>query len=195
MSILDKSKTLMYDFHYECIKQKYGENARLLFRDMDSMCYEIKTEDLFKDISNDVHEKFDTSNLGKSHPSGILTGVNKKVIGMMKLETGAKQIEEFAGLRSKLYAYKMAEDGDEEKKCKGAKKAIIKKEITFDNYKECLFSGKRQWRGMNVFRSRWHEIYTERVAKVALSAHDDKRVVNRDGINTTAVGHKDLRKQ
>jgi hypothetical protein len=117
MSILDKSKTLMYDFHYECIKQKYGENARLLFRDMDSMCYEIKTEDLFKDISNDVHEKFDTSNLGKSHPSGIPTGVNKKVIGMMKLETGAKQIEEFAGLRSKLYAYKMAEDGDEEKKC------------------------------------------------------------------------------
>ena len=89
----------------------------------------------------------------------------------------------------------MAEDGDEEKKCKGAKKAIIKKEITFDNYKECLFSGKRQWREMNVFRSRWHEIYTERVAKVALSAHDDKRVVNSDGINTTAVGHKDLRKQ
>ena len=127
MSILDKSKTLMYDFHYECIKQKYGENARLLFRDMDSMCYEIKTEDLFKDISNDVHEKFDTSNLGKSHPSGILTGVNKKVIGMMKLETGAKQIEEFAGLRSKLYAYKMAEDGDEEKKCKGVKKQSSKR--------------------------------------------------------------------
>ena len=109
---------------------------------------------------------------------------------MMKLETGAKQIEEFAGLRSKLYAYKMAEDGDE---CKGVKKTVIKKEKTFDNYKECLFSGKRQWRGMNVFRSRLHEIYTERVVKVALSANDDKRVINRDGINTTAIGHKDLR--
>ena len=78
---------------------------------------------------------------------------------MMKLETGSKQIEEFVGLRSKLYAYKMAEDGDEEKKCKGVKKAVIKKEITFDNYKECLFSGKRLWRGMTVFRSRLHEIY------------------------------------
>ena len=193
MSILDLSKTLMYDFHYEYIKPKYGENARLLFTDTDSLCYEIKTEDFFKDISNDVYEKFDTSNLGKSHPSGIPTGANKKVIGMMKLETGAKQIEEFAGLRSKLYAYKMAEDGDEEKKCKGVKKAVIKKEITFDNYKECLFSSKRQWRGMNVFRSRLHEIYTERVVKVALSANDDKRVVNRDGINTTAIGHKSLR--
>jgi hypothetical protein len=152
MSILDISKTLMYDFHYNYIKPKYGDDAKLLFTDTDSLCYETNTEDFFKDISNDVHERFDTSNLGKSHPSGIL----KKVIGMMKLETGAKQIEEFVGLRSKLYAYKMAEDGDEEKKCKGVKKTTIKKEITVDNYKECLCSGKKQWRGMNVFRSRLH---------------------------------------
>jgi hypothetical protein len=127
MSILDISKTLMYDFHYNYIKPKYGENAKLLFTDTDSMCYEIKTEDFFKDISNDVHEKFDTSNLGKIHPSGIPTGVNKKVSGIMKLGTGSKQIEEFVGLRSKLYAYKMAEDGDEEKKCKGVKKRSPKR--------------------------------------------------------------------
>jgi hypothetical protein len=193
MSILDLSKTLMYDFHYEYNKPKYGENTRLLFTDTDSLCYEIRSEDFLKDISNDVYEKFDTSNLGKSHPSGIPTGVNKKVIGMMKMETGAKQIEKFVGLRSKLYAYKMAEDGDEEKKCKGVKKTVIKKEITFDNYKECLFSGEKQWRGMNVFKSRLHKIYTERVVKVALSANDDKRVVHRDGINKMAIGHKDLR--
>ncbi|CAB3999477.1 Hypothetical predicted protein, partial [Paramuricea clavata] len=95
MSILDISKTLMYDFHYNYIKPKYGDDARLLFTDTDSLCYEIKTEDFFKDISEDVYERFDTSNLGKDHPSGIPTGVNKKVIGMMKLETGARQIEEF----------------------------------------------------------------------------------------------------
>ena len=87
----------------------------------------------------------------------------------------------------------MAEDGKEEKKCKGVKKPTIKKEITFDNYKEFLFSGKKKWRGMNVFRSRLHEIYTERVVKVALSASDDKRIINEDGIHTTAIGHKDLR--
>jgi hypothetical protein len=100
MSILDISKTLMYNFHYNYIKPKYGDDAKLLFTDTDSLCYETNTEDFFKDISGDVHERFDTSNLGKSHPSGIPTGVNKKVIGMMKLETGAKQIEEFLGLRS-----------------------------------------------------------------------------------------------
>ena len=193
MSILDISKTPMYDFHYNYIKPKYGDDARLLFTDTDSLCYEIKTEDFFKDISGDVYERFDISNLDKDHLSGIQTGVNKKVIGMMKLETGAKQIEEFAGLRSKLYAYKMAEDGGEEKKCKGVKKVVIKKEITFENYKECLFRGEKQWRGMNVFRSRLHEIYTERVFKVALSANDDKRIIMNDGINTLAIGHKNLR--
>ena len=113
MSILDISKTLMYNFHYNYIKPKYGNDAKLLFTDTDSLCYEINTEDFFKDISGDVNERFDTSNLGKSHPSGIPTGVNKKTIGMMKLETGEKQIEEFVGLRAKLYAYKMAEDGKE----------------------------------------------------------------------------------
>ncbi|CAB3991572.1 Hypothetical predicted protein, partial [Paramuricea clavata] len=195
MSILDISKILMYDLHYNYIKPKYGDNAELLFTDTDSLCYEIKTEDFFKDISDDVLERFDTSNLGKDHPSGIQTGVNKKVIGMMKLETGAKQIEEFVGLRSKLYAYKMAEDGGEEKKCKGVKKVVIKKEITFENYKECFFSGEKQWRGMNVFRSRLHEICTERVVKVALSANDDKRIIVEDGIHTLAIGHKSLRQE
>ena len=191
--ILDISKTLMYDRYYNGIKAAYGNRAELLFTDTDSLCYEATTEDFFKDSSKDVYEKFDTNNLGKNHPSGIPTGVNKKVIGMMKIETGAMQIEEFVGLRAKLYAYKIAEDGDEEKKCKGVKKAVIKKEITFDNYKECLFSGKKQWRGMNVFRSRLHEIYTERVVKVALSASDDKRIVSEDGIHTTAIEHRNLR--
>ena len=103
MSILDISKTLMYNFHYNYIKPKYGDNAKLLFTDTDSLCYEITTKDFLKDISEDVHERFDTSNIDKDHPSGIPTGVNKKVIGMMKSETGSKQIEEFVGLRAKLY--------------------------------------------------------------------------------------------
>ena len=78
MSILGISKTLMYYYHYNYFKQKYGDDAKLLFTDTDSLCYEINAEDFFKDISNDVYEMFDTSNLGKSHPSGIPTGVNKK---------------------------------------------------------------------------------------------------------------------
>jgi hypothetical protein len=70
MSILDISKTLMHDFHYNYIKPKYGDDAKLLFTDTDSLCYEINTEDFFKDISGDVYEMFDTSNLGKSATFG-----------------------------------------------------------------------------------------------------------------------------
>ena len=130
MSILDISKTLVFDFHYDYIKEKYKEKAKLLFTDTDSLCYEIETEDFFQDISNDVHEKFDTSNFPKNHPSNIPTGINKKVIGMMKDVAGGKIIEEFVGLRAKLYSIKMHKSGKEEKKCKGIKKSVIKKTIT-----------------------------------------------------------------
>ena len=170
----------------------YGSNAALLFTDTDFLCYEIETDDFFKDISDDVHERFDTSNFPESHPSGIPCGVKKKIVGMFKSETDSRLIAEFVGLRAKLYAYRM-DEGEEEKKAKGVKKAVIRREITFDNYKECLFSGERQYRGMNVFRSRLHDIYTERVVKVALSADDDKRVIRKDKVHTLAIGHKSLR--
>ena len=123
LCILDLSKTLMYDFHYNYIKKKYGEKAKLLFTGTDSLAYEIQTEDFYKDISEDVEAKFDTSNYAKSHPSGIPVGVNKKVIGMFKDECGGKIMHEFVGLRAKLYSYKMYE-GDETKKCKGVKSSV-----------------------------------------------------------------------
>jgi hypothetical protein len=78
----------MYDLHYNYIKPMYGNDAELLFTETDSLCYEITSDNFYKDISEDVHERFDTSNIDKGHPSGIPTGINKKVIGMMKSETG-----------------------------------------------------------------------------------------------------------
>ena len=189
MSILDLSKTLMYDFHYKYIKPKYGENAKLLFTDTDSLAYEIETEDFYRDISSDVELRFDTSNYPKDHPSGILTGVNKKVIGMFKDEASGKQIAEFVGLRAKLYSYRV-EDSYEEKKCKGVKKAVIKKTITFNDYKDCLFDNKPAMRKMNVIRSHLHTIYTETVNKIALSPFDDKRLIQKDNIHTFAYGYK-----
>ena len=187
MSILDLSKTLMYDFHYNYIKPKYGENAKLLFTDTDSLAYEIETEDFYRDISSDVKSKFDTSNYPKDHPSGILTGVNKKVIGMFKDEASGKQIAEFVGLRAKLYSYRV-EESYEEKKCKGVKKAVIKKTITFNDYKDCLFDNKPAMRKMNVIRSHLHTIFTETVNKIALSPFDDKRLMITK-IHTLAYGH------
>ena len=144
MSILDISKTLIFDFHFNYIKPKFQEKAKLLFTDTDSLCYEIETDDFFQDISQDVKEKFDTSNFPKDHPSNIPTGINKKVIGMMKDEAGGKIIEEFVELKAKLYSIKMHENKKEEKKCKGIKKSVIKKTITHQDYKDCLISGKNK---------------------------------------------------
>ena len=141
MAILDLSKTLMYGFPYDYIKPKYGENAKLLLTDTDSLCYEIRSDDFFKDISPDVEQKFDTSNYPKDHRSGIPTEKNKKVIGMMKDEAGGKIIKEFIGLRAKLYSYKMYE-GKEEKKCKGIKKNVIKARITHEDYKTASLEQK-----------------------------------------------------
>ncbi len=154
-SILDISKTLMYDFHYNYVKRNYGQKSKLLFTDTDNLCYEIQTEDFYKDISGDVWRFFDTSNYPKDHPSKIPTGKNKKVIGMFKDEAGGKTIQGFVGLRAKLYANKML-DGKEEKKCKGIRKPVMKKDISFEDYKECLFSGCEQMRKMNIIRSRKH---------------------------------------
>ena len=188
MAILDLSKSLMYDFHYGYILPKYGKNQKLLFTDTDSLCYEIETEDFYKDISGDVEKGFDTSNFPKDHPSEIPVGKNKKVPGMMKDEAGGRIIEEFIGLRAKLYSYKMFE-GKEEKKCKGIKKSVVRKDISHEDYKECLFSKKPQMRKMNVIRSRRHEIFSETVNKIALSANDDKRIILEDRISTLSYGH------
>jgi hypothetical protein len=192
MCILDRSKTLMYDFYYGYMKKKFGEKATLLMTDTDSTVFEVMCEDLYTSINPDVEQWFDTSEYPNDHPSGIKTGVNKKVLGMFKDEAAGKQIESFVGLRAKLYSYKMFQ-GDEHKKCKGIKKAVVEKTITHDDYRDCLFNGTEHMRKMKLIRSYKHDLYTEEVNKVALSGDDDKRVVQEDGVHTLAYGHYKLK--
>ena len=187
-SILDLSKILMYDFHYDYVVPKYCNRAQLLFTETDSLCYELWTDDFFQDIAPDVETMFDTSNFPKEHPSGILTGKNKKVIGLFKEENGGEILQEFCGLRAKCYATKM-HGGSESKKCKGVKKAVVKKGLTIDDYKTCLFEEKPKTISFNTLRSRKHEITTETITKIALDQNDDKRVVCEDLVNTLAIGH------
>jgi len=184
MAILDLSKVLMYEFHYNYMKKKYGNNAKLLYTDTDSLIYEIQTEDFYMDIARDVDLWFDTSEYPEELP---IRKVNKKVIGMFKDEAGGKQIEEFVALRPKLYSYKIA--NEEKKKCKGIKKNVVDNEITHEDYLNCLETKARQLRKMVIFRSDKHDEYTEEVNKIALSADDDKRIIMKDGISTLAYEH------
>ena len=184
--ILDFSKTLMFDFHYNCIKNKYGDKAELLFTDTDSLMYLIQTQDVYKDFSKDVRKKFDTSDYPENHPSGIKTGVNKKVIGKFKDEAAGKQITHFVGLHPKLYTYKIEGQG-EKRKAKGVKKYVIKKSLSFDDYKKWLFTEEEVMKEMNIVRSQNHEIFSIKVNKVALCANDYKRLICKNKIDTLAL--------
>ena len=144
MCILDLSKTLMYDFHYNYIKQKYGDEANLLFTDTDRLMYEMQTEDFYKDISADVKGRFDTSDYPPNHPSGIPSGFNKKVLGMFKDEVGGKVIDEFVGLRAKLYSFKMFE-GEESKKYKGVKNQWSKRVLLTKIIKNVCLREKKSY--------------------------------------------------
>ena len=185
-AILDLSKTLMFDFHYNYIKEKFGDRAELLFKDTDSLMYLIQTEDFYQDINKDIKRKFDTSDYPEKHPSGIKTGINKKVIGKFKDEAAGKQITHSVGLRPKLYSFKV-QDSSETRKAKGVKKNVIKNTLSFEDYKKCLFSEKEIMKDMNIIRSKNHDIYSMTMIKIALSANDDKGLISQDKINTKAL--------
>ena len=182
-AILDLSKIIMYEFHCDYMVPKYGKNIKLCYMDTDSYIFDIKTEDFYKDTAGDVETRFDTSGY-KDRPLPV--GKNKKVIGLMKDEIGGEIMKEFVSLRPKMYSYRVG--NSEPKKCKGIKKCVVKKTITFDDYKDCLFKGRNVHKSQLLFRSDKHEIRTLEVNKLALNSQDDKRI-SIDGIASYAMGH------
>ena len=186
-AILYISKTLMYEFWYDYIKPKYGNNARLCYTDTDSFVIYIKTEDFHKDIADDIENWFDTSNYDENDKRPLPIGINKKVIDLFKDELGGKIMKEFVALRAKAYAYLM-EDGSEHKKAKGTKKCVIKRELMFENYKDSLFNDKIILKSQQRFKSDHHRVYTEEVNKIALSSNDDKRLQTFDKVTTYPYG-------
>ena len=187
MSILDLSKTLMYDFYYNQMKDQYGERCQLLYTDTDSLLLEIQTEDVYEDMS--MHpELYDTSDYPQEHP--LHSTANKKVLGKMKDECAGRPIAEYIGLRPKMYSILKA-DGQNIKKAKGVKKVAVKKHIKHKQYREALFSKQTFRHGMDVLRSERHRIYGQHLNKVSLSPFDSKRWIAENGVDTLAYGHKD----
>ena len=139
------------------MKPKYGNDVKLCCMDTDSFVMNIKTNDFYKDIANDVECKFDTSNYEVNRP--LPMGRNKKVIGLMKDELGGKIITEFVTLRPKTYSY-LTDDGKEDKKAKGTKKCVIKRMIKFNDDKNCLFKDEVILKSQQRFISKKHDVYT-----------------------------------
>ena len=127
----------MYEFCYDYLKPKYGNNVKLCYMDTDSFIVHIKTEDFYNDIADDVEKRFDTSNYEIKR--ALPTGKNKKVIGLMKDELGGRIMTEFVALRPKTYSY-LTDDCEEDKKAKGTKKCVIKRMLKFYDYKYFLLN-------------------------------------------------------
>ena len=185
MCILDLSKTLMYNFHYNYIKKKYGDKAKLLFTDTDSLTYEIEAEDVYRDFWNDK-DRFDNSDYPESSP--YFDKTNRKVIGKFKDEACGIPITEFIGLRSKMYSY-IKDNQKGGKTAKGIKKNIIKNNIKHADYKEILFNNKQIHHTMKTIRSSNHQLGSYELNKVSLSCFDDKRYIANNGIKSFAYGH------
>ena len=184
-AILDLSKIVMYESHYDYMKWKYNDDKlTLCYMDTDSLIYSIEMDDFYKDIADDVNNRFETSGYNPNCPLPV--GLNKKVIGLMKDELGGETMTEFVTLRPKMYAYKTG--SAESKKCKGIKKCIVKKTISFEDYKACQFSRDTSYRSQLMFRSSKHEVRTLEVNKLALSRDDDKHITV-NGISSLARRH------
>ena len=187
LSILEISQIIMYEFWYDYMKKKYGDMVKLCYMDTDSLIMNIETKFFYKDIAQDVEERFDTSNYDVDRP--LPKGKNKKkLIGLMKNELGGGIITEFVSLRPKTYSY-MTDEFIEMKKAKGTKKCVIKKMLNFEDYKKCLFDNERTLKSQQRFKSENHEVYTENINKIALSSNDDKRIVASDRITSDRYGY------
>ena len=188
MCILDLSKTLMYQFHYNYIKQHYGSNAKLLFTDTDSLTYEIETDDAYADFWKNK-DKFDNSDYNKESP--FYNAVNKNVIGKFKDESAGIPITEFVGLRSKMYSY-VKDNEQTARTAKGNKKQVIIKDNKHEDYKNVLFNNEQIHHKMKTIRSEKHQLGSYELNKISLSCFDDKRFIHENGITSYAYGHYEI---
>ena len=182
LSILEISKILMYELWYDYMKPKYNDSVKLCYMDTGSFIMNIKTEDFYNDIANDVEKRFDTSNYEVDKP--LPTGKNKKVIGLMKDELGGRIITEFVALRPKTYSYLTDDFKEETKKC------VIKRMIKFGNYKKCLLNGEVVLKSQQRFKSKGHDVCTENINKIVLNSNDDKRLIAPNKITSYPYGYK-----
>ena len=182
--VLDLSKWLMYDFHYNFIKKNFS--AVLLFTDTDSSTYEIKYKNVNKEFSK-WKDLFDFSNYLKD--STFYDDTNKKVIGKMKAEYGGVILDQFIGLKSKMYSIKKI-NGSESSTTEGVNIAT-----EFDKFKDFLFNTKIIRHKMKSIQAKKHKIGTYEIDKISLSCFDDKKFVLDDGVNISTYFHKDCSKK
>ena len=182
--VLEVSKLIMYQMYYHVFQEQFGSRMKLCLHDTDSFIFEIESENLDQELYS-IREHMDLSNYPLDHP--LFDPSNKKVPGKMKNEYPDQQIKKFIGLRSKCYCLEVEED--EEKRAKGVKKSVIKKELSLQDYENCLEKQEAVYRDITLLRSQKQTIYTIQQRKLALSSLDDKRYIIPGKFETLPWGH------
>ena len=190
--VLELSKLIMFQFHYDCIKQLYGNKAKLLMTDTNSLIYDIETEDFYDDmVRHNVW--FDTSDYPKRHLA--YSDVNKKVLGKFKDETNGNPIKEFVGFRPKMYSkleksvYEKGKENEKVRKTAKGLTKVSKRNLSHQAYLDALFGKTNNSVKMTQIRSMNHTVLTVNTKKNGFSSYDDKRFVLDHKIFTLAHGH------
>ena len=182
-SILDLLKTFMYDFYYNKMGTRYGSCVKLLMTNTDSFILHVQTPDVYRDMLEDI-DAYDTSNYPQNH---FAYNKNKKVLGKMKDELNGRTVQEFVGLRPKMYSLLEA-DGHKKKTAKGISKRVTDC-LRHKEYRQALYSENSTMLTMQQIRSMKHDMFTISLRKTGLSPYDDKRYVLNDKITTLAYDH------
>ena len=161
LSILDLSKTVIYEFWYDYVKLKYRENVKLYYIDTESFIVQVKTDDIYKYITKNVETKLGTSNLELDRP--LHKGKNKNLIGLMKDELGGKIMKEFIGLRAETYSY-LKDNNDQDKKNKSHNKCVIKRKLIFQHHKDCLEATQIE-NNANHLKKKFTQIVARKIKK------------------------------
>lgn len=185
-SVLEISKLKMYEFHYDQMIPKLGANCILNYTDTDSLIYSVFCENIYEDFIKQNLHLFDTSNYEQNNVYGI--PISGKQLGLMKDENGGQIMTEFVGLRAKMYSIRVS-GVDVVKKAKGIKNYILKQNITFNDYVQCIKSSQPTIGNQNRIQSNQHNVYSITQTKKFLCPLDDKRKILSDGIKTLPWGH------
>jgi hypothetical protein len=186
-SVLELSKLLMYDFYYDYVKAKFGDSARLLFTDADSLMYHISGCNPYEQFFRDRKEFFDFASFPHDHK--YYDASNNKIIGKFSDESNGGIIKEFVGLRPKMYSYVFSgEDVMEKHRAKGIQYQVAKN-LKHSDFLEQLDNPHENRLVNRRIGSKLHRLYTIEVNKRGLCAFDDKRVLLEDGISSLSYGH------
>ena len=170
-AILDISKELMYDFYYG-LKNKYNDNMRLIYTDTDSLILKFQTPNIYHDLL-EMKDKFDNTDMKQDY---LRDSTNMKVPGKFKDETSGVPIYEVVALKSKMYSYKLS-NNKEDRRAKGVKKANVKRDLSHELYKDCLFNSRMDLtvKQYNI-ESKNHNLGVYEHIKTSLTAFDSKKV-------------------